>query len=398
MGLFEINMPLLYGEGPKAFTRLQYEIAESGLQDESLFAWRDAGLSSSGMFARSPEAFADSGNICCVRNPNPRAQLMRVTRTSLFLDRSIAREDLGQQLALLTLNCAFAGSKSTYLEVELSMNASGYYVRSSPGYLVECNSPRGLETIKPIQVVNQTLQMSLNHRDYRTTRDSSLREQHIVVMPFPSLHPTDGFYLERFDQPRDTHLQRVWLLSDSLLGVRKDDSTTSTRALLENRVLVHKRHFSPDGTRMYKINVGKERPVAVMLFQALEGYFAIILRASEAVPELNVIILSSPPTPLADKVSYLRKQVQNCLQNPKGTSLDPSDARYSGADRFLVSPTEGGDKMQITLRKRMMDNQKVYCVQISYIYTASPADRIRAIDSLYRRNLTVGDTGLQAEQ
>jgi hypothetical protein len=38
MGLFDINMPLLYGEGPKAFLRLQEEIIKRS-NDQSLFAW-----------------------------------------------------------------------------------------------------------------------------------------------------------------------------------------------------------------------------------------------------------------------------------------------------------------------------------------------------------------------
>lgn len=39
LGLFDINMPLLYGEGDKAFLRLQYEILRAS-NDESIFAWR----------------------------------------------------------------------------------------------------------------------------------------------------------------------------------------------------------------------------------------------------------------------------------------------------------------------------------------------------------------------
>ncbi|RSL43490.1 hypothetical protein CEP51_016355 [Fusarium floridanum] len=39
MGLFDINMPLLYGEGKKAFFRLQMEILQSS-NDQSIFAWR----------------------------------------------------------------------------------------------------------------------------------------------------------------------------------------------------------------------------------------------------------------------------------------------------------------------------------------------------------------------
>ncbi len=40
MGLFEINMPTLYGEGERAFLRLQEEIMKQS-PDTSLFAWND---------------------------------------------------------------------------------------------------------------------------------------------------------------------------------------------------------------------------------------------------------------------------------------------------------------------------------------------------------------------
>ncbi|KAF2730040.1 HET-domain-containing protein, partial [Polyplosphaeria fusca] len=38
LGIFDVNMPLLYGEGKKAFTRLQEEIMKTS-DDQSLFAW-----------------------------------------------------------------------------------------------------------------------------------------------------------------------------------------------------------------------------------------------------------------------------------------------------------------------------------------------------------------------
>jgi hypothetical protein len=38
MGIFDVNMPLLYGEGKKAFVRLQEEIMKTS-DDQSLFAW-----------------------------------------------------------------------------------------------------------------------------------------------------------------------------------------------------------------------------------------------------------------------------------------------------------------------------------------------------------------------
>ncbi|KAI1081452.1 heterokaryon incompatibility protein-domain-containing protein [Whalleya microplaca] len=39
LGIFDVNMPLIYGEGPKAFQRLQEEIMRAYPEDHTLFAW-----------------------------------------------------------------------------------------------------------------------------------------------------------------------------------------------------------------------------------------------------------------------------------------------------------------------------------------------------------------------
>ena len=62
LGLFDVNMPLLYGEGDKAFKRLQLEILQSS-SDESIFAWTDERYWTSGLLADSPDAYARSGDI-----------------------------------------------------------------------------------------------------------------------------------------------------------------------------------------------------------------------------------------------------------------------------------------------------------------------------------------------
>ena len=66
LGLFEINMPLIYGEGHNAFFRLQREIMQSS-SDESIFAWTDRGFYYSGLLARSPRCFRDSSDIVPIR-------------------------------------------------------------------------------------------------------------------------------------------------------------------------------------------------------------------------------------------------------------------------------------------------------------------------------------------
>ena len=62
LGLFNVNMPLLYGEGEKAFKRLQHEILQS-TNDESIFAWTDSRVWTSGLLAESPANFAETGDV-----------------------------------------------------------------------------------------------------------------------------------------------------------------------------------------------------------------------------------------------------------------------------------------------------------------------------------------------
>jgi hypothetical protein len=58
LGIFDINMPMLYGEGAKAFLRLQEEIIKQ-CSDMSIFAWRDflSSCNYTGLLAQSPRSF-----------------------------------------------------------------------------------------------------------------------------------------------------------------------------------------------------------------------------------------------------------------------------------------------------------------------------------------------------
>ncbi len=68
MGLFQVNMPLLYGEGKRAFTRLQEEILQR-TDDQSIFAWNTAKDPNEdpdalhGLLAQSPANFAYTKDI-----------------------------------------------------------------------------------------------------------------------------------------------------------------------------------------------------------------------------------------------------------------------------------------------------------------------------------------------
>jgi hypothetical protein len=58
LGVFDINMPLLYGEGSKAYKRLQEETTKQST-DHSLFSWQWPQFSVS-MEGRQPNLFAES--------------------------------------------------------------------------------------------------------------------------------------------------------------------------------------------------------------------------------------------------------------------------------------------------------------------------------------------------
>lgn len=68
LGIFDVNMPLLYGEGKKAFKRLQLELIRMSV-DQSIFAWKCPPGENckveerESILALSPSWFADCGSI-----------------------------------------------------------------------------------------------------------------------------------------------------------------------------------------------------------------------------------------------------------------------------------------------------------------------------------------------
>jgi hypothetical protein len=62
LGIFGVNIPMLYGEGGRAFIRLQEEIMKHS-DDHSLFAWSSTDDGYRGLLAKSPSDFGDCSNI-----------------------------------------------------------------------------------------------------------------------------------------------------------------------------------------------------------------------------------------------------------------------------------------------------------------------------------------------
>lgn len=83
LGIFGINMPMLYGQGESAYQKLQHEIIKVS-DDQSIFAWAaDYGEADpwTGILAKTPRSFRSCGSI--VRDPDHRQEPYALTNRGL---------------------------------------------------------------------------------------------------------------------------------------------------------------------------------------------------------------------------------------------------------------------------------------------------------------------------
>ena len=107
LGIFDVNMPLLYGEGSKAFVRLQQEIMKS-TDDVTLFVWDDddGSCPNSGLLARSPRNFEKGARIFPTEVMHPLQY--EITNRGVRME-AILYQSCG--LWFLALDCAYIRSR-----------------------------------------------------------------------------------------------------------------------------------------------------------------------------------------------------------------------------------------------------------------------------------------------
>ena len=133
LGIFEVNMPLLYGEGEKAFIRLQEEIIRHS-NDHSIFAWRlpyPKRDGKYGLLATSPGAFVDAG---CIRpDSNKRDQSpFAMTNSGLSITLKLTPWAADTYLAVLKCVKMRSGKGSVGLGIFLrKLSHDGQYTRTS---------------------------------------------------------------------------------------------------------------------------------------------------------------------------------------------------------------------------------------------------------------------------
>lgn len=106
LGIFDVNMPLLYGEGQKAFLRLQQEIIRQ-THDHSIFAWssssgQDCENGVTGFLASSPAAFQHDGDVFGCEFDPP----ISYSLTNLGVQISLRLRPWAPKVYLAALNCS----------------------------------------------------------------------------------------------------------------------------------------------------------------------------------------------------------------------------------------------------------------------------------------------------
>jgi hypothetical protein len=126
-GIFDVNLPMLYGEGTKAFLRLQEEICQR-VHDLTLFAWKTEANQAAevrGIFARSPDefAYASSENYNYQLYPGD----LRVSNRGIVFDDMELLVVYGQGIFL---------PLSTFVETPGKVDARGIFLDKTPdGYV-----------------------------------------------------------------------------------------------------------------------------------------------------------------------------------------------------------------------------------------------------------------------
>ncbi|KAF8860085.1 HET-domain-containing protein [Acephala macrosclerotiorum] len=213
LGIFDVNMPLLYGEGEKAFFRLQEEIIKSS-SDQSIFAWGDSPIITMdsyfeeadmprpysgiardplhGLLAESPLDFKNSGIVDSLNQwelqrrgwePKP----ITIHNRIVYIDLPIVKvtiklvgsENPEVEVACAALGCRrrdrYAIDTANYIGLPLKALNNGMFVRSQDNKLILIPKVPYLNGIAVVKPKVQHLSLAISSR---IRRDFAFLEQY----------------------------------------------------------------------------------------------------------------------------------------------------------------------------------------------------------------------------
>lgn len=178
MGLFGIHMPIIYGEGDKAFKRLQLEIMKSS-DDQTIFAWHDSlahphSVRNRGLLASAPDVFMRASPVVAIDHsdfinilPGSRSPFRGLPRGYSILNDGIHITLPMKQVAdgwLAVLRCKRQGQKLPYGIYLKERSGSDDFLRTSPTKLIQLESA-DLQGLAP-----HTIRIAVDHHILPTTK------------------------------------------------------------------------------------------------------------------------------------------------------------------------------------------------------------------------------------
>lgn len=282
LGLFNVHMPLIYGEGYKAFIRLQEAIANS-TNDLSLFAWQqDPSTSASpsptyrGIFARSPSEFRHCNKIFIPHEKLHHETTFTLTKRGLKLDSGVfvatdsdhatpsATPDL-----LMGLDCFEKSKRTSYafkwVAIRLRKIGGDHYLRVLPSepfytrsrisrlnfthrevaYVIPSLSDRDAAVMHTNTTVGVFYHQALSAIVIPTTRQLPAR-----LIPFDAIHSADKFGSHGLQSCVHLHLLTIKPIKSPtcrvalVCGLRV--KTVASPSLEPWALLRSKEHFPPD--------------------------------------------------------------------------------------------------------------------------------------------------------
>ncbi|KAF4627169.1 hypothetical protein G7Y89_g10983 [Cudoniella acicularis] len=149
LGIFDINMAMIYGEGPKAFIRLQEEILKK-TTDLSLFAWQSNDTDTyRGLLARSPLEFQQCGSI--IPNTDQFRFREEISLTNKGARINAMLHHSGNGLYIMDLDC-YRGNRTSKDRIGIFLSRTvDSYVRRSPQ-----ETTSSISSNKPSQIYIQS--------------------------------------------------------------------------------------------------------------------------------------------------------------------------------------------------------------------------------------------------
>ncbi|KAF6811506.1 HET domain-containing protein [Colletotrichum sojae] len=191
MGLFNVNMPLLYGEGDRAFVRLQEEIIKES-NDMTLFAWTsDIGSiqykGTRGILASSPDNFEPPAysTLVFTRRPELNPEFMATNKgvkisAETYRDSGSLRDLLDPEFYhILPLGCRWSRrAPGSELGILLHDRGDGIWLRAEVDVLLEV-PPGGARTLGTL-FIRKYGDLS---RESLLMRSSPPNEIHFITSP-----------------------------------------------------------------------------------------------------------------------------------------------------------------------------------------------------------------------